>query len=211
MKKAVLLVLCMLLAAFPAMAQEETFATCEMPEGSESLFITEAPAFEQPDGLEGMYALMLDANGESDVYITRMRYGRALVSVSCTTGAGPGTAQELEKLWPQIARSIASDVVYLDEDPSCAKTDQAFGYEALVIDTEIAVGADDMILLDAACAAFYNGEDLIEVWAVCPTDGAYLYDDAAAEEWVSDREDMRFFMDHLSFPPNENAEDTQEA
>ena len=85
LSKAVLFVLCALLAAFSAFAQEETFATCQMPEGSEFLYITEATGFQVPQGLEEMYALMLDSNGQSDVYIARMRYGRALASISCTT------------------------------------------------------------------------------------------------------------------------------
>ena len=46
LSKAVLFVLCALLAAFPAFAQEETFATCQMPEGSEFLYITEATGFQ---------------------------------------------------------------------------------------------------------------------------------------------------------------------
>ena len=110
LSKAVLLVLCALLAAFPAFAQEETFATCQMPEGSEFLYITEATGFQVPQGLEKMYALMLDSNGQSDVYIARMRYGRALASISCTTGAGPGAAEDLLALWPEAAGRIAQDV-----------------------------------------------------------------------------------------------------
>ena len=36
LSKVLLIMLCALLAAVPAFAQEETFATCQMPEGSES-------------------------------------------------------------------------------------------------------------------------------------------------------------------------------
>ena len=50
LSKAVLFVLCALLAAFSAFAQEETFATCQMPEGSEFLYITRQPAFRCPRG-----------------------------------------------------------------------------------------------------------------------------------------------------------------
>ena len=93
LSKVLLIMLCALLAAVPAFAQEETFATCQMPEGSESLYITEASGLQAPQGLEEMYALMLDANNLSDVYITRMRYGRALASISCTTAAVAGSGR----------------------------------------------------------------------------------------------------------------------
>ena len=97
--RALALSLSLVLLAVPALS-EETFATCQIPQGAESLFVTEAGAFEAPDGLEGMYALMLDANSLSDVYLTRMRYGRALASISCTSGVKPGTAQELLRSGP---------------------------------------------------------------------------------------------------------------
>ena len=201
LSKAVLLVLCALLAAFPAFAQEETFATCQMPEGSEFLYITEATGFQE------MYALMLDSNGQSDVYIARMRYGRALASISCTTGAGPGSAEELLALWPEAAGRIAQDVSYINGNASCADVDTAFGYDALTIRTDIAVGEENMTLLEAQCAAFYNGSDLIEVWTLLPADTAYLYDEQAAAELVSDRADLEAFVASLSFPPNENTQE----
>ena len=127
LSKAVLFVLCALLAVFPAFAQEETFATCQMPEGSEFLYITEATGFQVPQGLEKMYALMLDSNGQSDVYIARMRYGRALASISCTTGAGPGAAEELLALWPEAAGRIAQDVSYINGSASMRRVLQWSG------------------------------------------------------------------------------------
>ena len=202
LSKAVLLVLCALLAAFSAFAQEETFATCQMPEGSEFLYITEATGFQVPQGLEEMYALMLDSNGQSDVYIARMRYGRALASISCTTGAGPGAAEELLALWPEAAGRIAQDVSYINGSASCADVDTA-----LTIRTDIAVGEENMTLLEAQCAAFYNGPDLIEVWTLLPADTAYLYDEQAAAELASDRADLEAFVASLSFPPNENTQE----
>lgn len=207
LSKAVLLVLCALLAASPAFAQEETFATCQMPEGSEFLYITEATGFQVPQGLEEMYALMLDSNGQSDVYIARMRYGRALASISCTTGAGPGAAEDLLALWPEAAGRIAQDVSYINGRASCADVDTAFGYDALTIRTDIAVGEENMTLLEAQCAAFYNGSDLIEVWTLLPADTAYLYDEQAAAELASDRADLEAFVASLSFPPNENTQE----
>ena len=206
MRLAVLIAACVLVAAFPAFA-EDTFATCQMPEGSEFLYFTEATGFQVPQGLEDMYALMLDSNGQSDVYIARMRYGRALASISCTTGAGPGAAEDLLALWPEAAGRIAQDVSYINDSASCADVDTAFGYDALTIRTDIAVGEENMTLLEAQCAAFYNGPDLIEVWTLLPADTAYLYDEQAAAELASDRADLEAFVASLSFPPNENTQE----
>ncbi|MCI6041279.1 MAG: hypothetical protein MR742_12290 [Clostridiales bacterium] len=207
LSKMMLFALCILLAVAPAYAQEDTFATCQMPEGSESLYITEAAGIEIPHGLEDMYALMLDTNDQSDVYITRMRYGRALASISCTSAVGPGAAEELLALWPEAARCIFQDVSYINDSASCAGMETAFGYDALVIRTEIAVGEENMVLLEAKCAAFYNGPDLIEVWTLLPADSVYLYDEQAAAELMSDRADLEAFIDSLSFPPNENTQE----
>ena len=136
-----------------------------------------------------------------------MRYGRALASISCTTGAGPGAAEELLALWPEAAGHIAQDVSYINGSASCADVDTAFGYDALTIRTDIAVGEENMTLLEAQCAAFYNGPDLIEVWTLLPADTAYLYDEQAAAELASDRADLEAFVASLSFPPNENTQD----
>lgn len=200
LSKVVLIVLCALLATVPAFA-EDTFATCQMPEGSESVYITEASDLQAPEGLEGMYALMLDANDQCDVYITRMRYGRVLVSISCTTDAGPGDAKDLLTLWPEAAVRIAEDVGFIDDSASCAGVDTAFGYDALIIRTDIAVGEERMVLLEAQCATFFNGPDLIEVWTLFPADSAYLYDEQAAAELQSDRADLEAFIGSLNFPP----------
>lgn len=200
MRLAVLIEACVLVAAFPAFA-EDTFATCQMPEGSESVYITEASGLEAPEGLEEMYTLMLDANDQSDIYITRMRYGRALVSISYTTDAGPGAAEDLLALWPQAAGCIAENVGFVNDSASCAGVESAFGYDALVVRTDIAVGEENMMLLEAQCAAFYNGPDLIEVWTLLPAASAYLYDEQAAAELASDRADLEAFIDSLNFPP----------
>ena len=102
---------------------------------------------------------------------------------------------------------IAQDVSYINDSASCADVDTAFGYDALTIRTDIAVGEENMTLLEAQCAAFYNGLDLIEVWTLLPADIAYLYDEQAAAELASDRADLEAFVASLSFPPNENTQE----
>ena len=97
--------------------------------------------------------------------------------------------------------------MYVNDDPSCAQVDTVFGYEAMVISTDIAVGEQSMTLLDAWCVAFYNGPDLIEVWTVYPSAPAYLYDGEAAQELESDRADLEAFIASLSFPPYDTQEE----
>ena len=102
---------------------------------------------------------------------------------------------------------IAKNVNFINNSASCAGVDTAFGYDALVIRTDIAVGEENMVLLEAQCAAFYNGPDLIEVWTLLPAESAYLYDEQAAAELQSDRADLEAFIASLNFPPYEDAQE----
>lgn len=199
------IVLCLMLAlAFTcscAFAQEEdTIATYMLPDGAEAVFFTDAFTMEAPDGLEPMYALMRTANADSDVYLVRMKHGRALASVSCTPLDAPIDTQAMLSRWPEIAQTISKTVVYINADESCASVEQRYGHEILSITTDIAVGGENMLLLRAEGAAFSQGSDLIELWAVRPADPVYLYDAEAAAELASDREDLQFFLDSLAFP-----------
>ena len=198
-------VLCLLLAlAFTyscALAQkEDAFATYMLPDGAEAVFFAEAASLDVPDGLEPMYALMLTASFKSDVYVVRMKHGRALASVSCTPLDAPVDAQAMLARWPEIAQTISKTVLYINADESCAAVAQRYGREAFTVTTDIAVGDESMLLLRAEGLAFAQGSDLIELWAVRPADPVYLYDAQAAAELASDREDLQFFLDSLAFP-----------
>ena len=107
----------------------------------------------------------------------------------------------------EAADLIAKDVNFINNSASCAGVDTAFGYDALVIRTDIAVGKENMVLLEAQCAAFYNGPDLIEVWTLLPAESAYLYDEQAAADLQSDRADLEAFIASLNFPPYEDAQE----
>ena len=126
---------------------------------------------------------------------------RALASISCTSGVEPGTAQDLRELWPKVTESIVENVYYVTKREDCVSVEMAFGYEALVIHTNIApiLWNEDM-LLKADSVAFYNGTDFIEIWALYPVDSVYLYDPQATAELQSDLEALDAFMDSLSFP-----------
>lgn len=174
--------------------------TCVLPEGAEVLPVGEASGFAVPEGLEGMYALMTDCNADSDVYLFRMRHGRALASVSSTTMPETGSAQSLAELWPKVAESISQEAQYVNPDAGCASVAERFGYEALVIQTDIALDASgSMALLTATGTAFYRGTELIEIWAVAPADSLYLYDDAAAAELNGDLADLELLLANMDF------------
>ena len=197
--------LCLLLAlAFTcscAAAQEEdTFATYMLPDGAEVAFFTEAAGLDVPGGLEPMYALMRTANVNSDVYLVRMRHGRALASVSCTPLDAPVDAQSMLARWPEIANNISKTVMYINADERCASVARRYGREVLLITTDIAVDGENMLLLRAEGVAFPHGGDLIELWAVRPADPVYLYDAQASAELDSDREELQLFLDSLEFP-----------
>ena len=199
--RAVVLAATLCFVPFCSGAQEETFATCRIPDGAEFVYLSEASSLEAPEGLEKMYEFMMDANELSDVYIIRMPNGRALASISCTSGVEPGTAQDLRELWPKVTESIVENVYYVTKREDCVSVEMAFGYEALVIHTNIApiLWNEDM-LLKAYSVAFYNGTDFIEIWALYPVDSVYLYDPQATAELQSDLEALDAFMDSLSFP-----------
>lgn len=201
MKKMMLLILSllMLFACFSAVAEDETqLVSFYLPEGAEytTLPNTELTA---PSGLESMYELMGDANNLSDTYLFRMKNGRVLVSVASTYIYTTGTAEMLMEGWPLIAESIGRGVQYINADESCVKVENRYGFDTMRIDTDIAVGQEDVTMLTASCNTFFREEELIEVWAVMPSDSTYLYDGDAAAELQSDMKAAEIFLDSLTF------------
>lgn len=200
MKKCLWLIAVLCLLTLPAMAQEGgSIASFLLPEGAQTFYLPEGPDMDVPEGLSAFYELMTRANRESDVYLVRMKFGRALVSVSCTNVGRPATAQALLEKWPDIAQRIASETQYVNADPACAAVEMRYGFESLVIRTDLAVGKENMLLLKAVGTAFYRENDLIEVWEVFPSDSVYLYNEAAARELRSDRTDLSSFLSSLNF------------
>lgn len=174
-------------------------ATYTLPRGAEAVHLWESGVWEIPEGLEEMYRLMQTAEMYGDVYLVRMPYGRAMVSVSCMRPDNLRTAEELKMLWPQIAQGIAQEGVSVNADESCATVETLYGFEALHIQTSIGLGQPGTgMQLDAEGMAFMRGEELLEVWAVAPVEGSYA-DAETAEELAADRTDMDAFMQSLSF------------
>ncbi|MEG0494112.1 MAG: hypothetical protein RR696_13035, partial [Clostridia bacterium] len=228
MKKSLALVLCLaLLCVFPcvpqtmmtaAIASEQTtangipppaiapqspaerapVASVNLPSGAQFLPLEQAQAFAVPSGLEGMYQLMQNASNHSNVYLMRTKNGRVLLSLSCATMPEGGRAEALLALWPQIAEHIGKEVLFVNNDPSCAKLASHFGFDALEINTELAVGKE-MVVLNARGIAFYRDTDLVELWMVSPAEVTYLYDETAAQELVADLADADTAFQSLMF------------
>ena len=197
---AALLALCLLCgSALAEGVSSAPIATYTLPRGAEAVHLWESGVWDIPEGLEEMYRLMQTAELYGDVYLVRMPYGRAMVSVSCMRPDNLRTAEELKALWPQIAQGIAQEGVFVNADESCATVETLYGFEALHIQTTIGLGEPGTgVQLDAEGMAFMRGEELLEVWAVAPVEGSYT-DAQTAEELAADRTDMGAFMQSLSF------------
>lgn len=204
MKKTLAALLCLILCLISllGMAEEDDIiVSYAEPEGISVLTLDEASSFIAPSGLEPMYELMLDADSTLDVYLFRMKNGRALMSVSCMDVEKQGTAEELLALWPDIAGGISLSVPYVNNNEACADIETLFGFEALCIQTDIAVTdqAGQALALNARGIAFYRSTELMEVWMVTPATTTYLYDDEAAAELQSDVYDLNLLFESLSF------------
>jgi len=186
-----------------AQAQEVAsapIATYTLPRGAEALHLWDSGVWEAPAGLEGMYGLMQTAEMFGNVYLIRMPHGRAMVSVSCMKPDNHYTAEELLGLWPQIAQNIAKEGVTVDASDACAGLETLYGFDALHIQTEIAIGEwVGGLELDAEGIAFPRGDELLEVWAVAPVQDTYSADDPAAVELAEDIAAMDAFMQSLNF------------
>ena len=175
-------------------------ATYTLPQGAEALHLWDSGLWEVPEGLEGLYYLMQNAEMYGNVYLVRMPHGRALVSVSCMVPENSRTAQELVDLWPQIAQNIAKEGVSVDASEHCASLENLYGFDALHIQTTIGLGQwGEDLQLNARGIAFPRGNELLEVWTVAPVEGTYAADDPAAQELTEDLAAMDVFMQSLSF------------
>lgn len=209
MKKFLLTLCCALLALLPALALADAYGAYVLPDGAELVLLEEADRLEVPQGLEEMYKLMRTANSRSDVFLIRLKNGRALVSLSFTERSAV-TPEKLLALWPQVAKAMAHDVMFMDDSEECAKLDKRFGRDALVIDTTLVAGQTAMLRLDAQCTAFYNDEELIEIWTLIPSDTQYLFDEEAQAQRQSDAADMQALLGSFDFDDQGDGEQQQE-
>lgn len=207
MKKLVLLLAVLLLLPITAAfaLDDDQLLSFYLPEGVQYTTLYESD-FVSPKGLEGMYELMHDANGLSTIYLFRPANGRALTSVSSTPLYDHLTAEQLLETWPLISAYIAPSVQYINQDAACASVIQRFGFDTLQIDTDLAVGQEDIVMLTAQCNAFFRGDELLEIWTVFPSDTTYLYDETAAAELESDLIEIDALVNGFSFGASAQSE-----
>ena len=85
MKKLVSLLLALLMVLSCAQAESPSpIAMYRLPDGAEIRYLTDTADWLPPEGYEGLYRLMQTASFYSDVYLARMKNGKALCSISCT-------------------------------------------------------------------------------------------------------------------------------
>ena len=211
MKRILALVLALVLLCGCALADSSrpaSIATYTLPVGSEAVHLMDADAWDVPEGLEVMYAMMKNADPTGNIYLTRMKHGRALVSVACSTPKNIPDMQQLQAMWyDSISQTIADEEnvmsVYCAEDS--AKLTERFGFEALQINTTLEESAFGMAY-EAEGIAFVRGKELLEIWAVAPAAEAYAQDEAAAKELASDRADMEMFLKSLNFSAEQSSQ-----
>ena len=211
MKRFCALVLALVMFCGCALADSSrpaSIATYTLPAGAEAVHLMDADAWDVPEGLEVMYAMMKNADPTGNIYLTRMKHGRALVSVACSEPESIPDLQQLLAMWyDTIAQTIADEEnvmsVYCAEDS--AKLTERFGFEALQINTILEESAFGMAY-EAEGIAFCRGKELLEIWAVSPVENAYEQDETAARELESDRADMQTFLKSLNFSAEQSSE-----
>lgn len=191
MKKLVSVLLACLLLFSGALAQEEEpIVMYRLPMGAEVRYLYDTADWPVPQGYEGLYRIMQTASFGGDVYLGRMKNGKALISVSCTIADREWSAQELLDLWPSIARTIAREGAEVDASNERACVETCFGIEMLHVATTLTA---DGLTMDVEGYAFWRNGELTEVWSAAP-----LADETDAE-LMSDRADLAQFMASLDF------------
>ena len=172
-------------------AEGDSFATYVMPEGAETLFVTDISQFEAPQGMETMYAAMGRVTSKGDIYIIRMKNGLALASVSCRTLSRSLTAEELLALTPQILNRLQQEFETVDPSSVTVEVNRQFENPALCVSLTVSPGADGPSF-SLQGAAFSQGMEMMEVWSIMPTDDTL-------PGLANDRSDMEALLSSLHF------------
>ncbi len=201
MKKLICAVVCLLIAAAPilSLAESGPVFSYTPAEGSQMLTVTEFAAMEAPKGLDGLYSIMGSAGNSQFTALFPMKNGRAVISLSVSQIPEDFTVQSLMELWPAIAQTLSGEMAYVNNDTECVSIETRFEHEALVIKTNGVVGDEDALLIDLTGIAFTDGNVLTEIWAAAPSDTAYLFDEEANAELISDRNDMEAVLSSFGF------------
>ena len=202
MKRWFALLLAGLLMVDPAVLAEEEdgagFGTFFQPEGVELCEVEDAGSLSVPDGLSGLYALMQDCNPFASAYVFRMPKGRALMSVACTTIGNPKTALELLESWPQILNALQGEGPRVE-----AQYDRQTLHVQAVLET--ADGSGLRVRLDGV--AFYQGNDLIELWQAWPEATTYQLMPLALQELRDDLATLKELTDSFQFQDSSQSQE----
>ena len=210
MKRWFALLLAGLLMVAPAVLAEEEdgagFGTFFQPEGVE-LCEVDAGSLSVPDGLSGLYALMQDCNPFASAYVFRMPKGRALMSVACTTIGNPRTALELLESWPQILNALQGEGKSVMIEPTYPRVEAQYDRQTLHVQAilETADGSGLRVRLDGV--AFYQGNDLIELWQAWPEATTYQLMPLALQELRDDLATLKELTDSFQFQDSSQSQE----
>ena len=211
MKRWFALLLAGLLMVAPAVLAEEEdgagFGTFFQPEGVELCEVEDAGSLSVPDGLSGLYALMQDCNPFASAYVFRMPKGRALMSVACTTIGNPRTALELLESWPQILNALQGEGKSVMIEPTYPRVEAQYDRQTLHVQAilETADGSGLRVRLDGV--AFYQGNDLIELWQARPEATTYQLMPLALQELRDDLATLKELTDSFQFQDSSQSQE----
>ena len=211
MKRWFALLLAGLLMATPAVLAEEEdgagFGTFFQPEGVELCEVEDAGSLSVPDGLSGLYALMQDCNPFASAYVFRMPKGRALMSVACTTIGNPKTALELLENWPQILNALQGEGKSVMIEPTYPRVEAQYDRQTLHVQAilETSDGSGLRVRLDGV--AFYQGNDLIELWQAWPEATTYQLMPLALQELRDDLATLKELTDSFQFQDSSQSQE----
>ena len=211
MKRWFALLLAGLLMVAPAVLAEEEdgagFGTFFQPEGVELCEVEDAGSLSVPDGLSGLYALMQDCNSFASAYVFRMPKGRALMSVACTTIGNPRTALELLESWPQILNALQGEGKSVTIEPTYPRVEAQYDRQTLHVQAilETADGSGLRVRLDGV--AFYQGNDLIELWQAWPEATTYQLMPLALQELRDDLATLKELTDSFQFQDSSQSQE----
>ncbi len=204
------LLLTALLAFAPAaLAEEEAsgFGTFLQPEGVELCAVEDATGLSAPEGLEGLYALMQRCNPFASAYVFRMPKGRALMSVACTTTGEPKTALELLESWPQILNALQSEGKSLTIENTYPRVETLYDRQTLHVQAVLEAADNSGLRVRLDGVAFYQGDDLIELWQAWPEVTTYQLMPLALRELRDDLATLKELTDSFQFQDSDRSQE----
>ena len=211
MKRWFALLLAGLLMVAPAVLAEEEdgagFGTFFQPEGVELCEVEEAASLSVPDGLSGLYALMQECNPFASAYVFRMPKGRALMSVACTTTGEPKTALELLESWPQILNALQSEGKSLTIENTYPRVETLYDRQTLHVQAVLEAADNSGLRVRLDGVAFYQGDDLIELWQAWPEVTTYQLMPLALRELRDDLATLKELTDSFQFQDSDRSQE----